>query len=177
MTIGAVPPPEKVTGYAAAAGEYVPSEFCASVVFSGTQDPFTKALTGVVDVDMVKVPSGFADTLVVSVVSPATGTDVPLSYALTAADSSLWDSPAPSTGGFAAFVAWVVWPFEAFGLGVGRETVGFGAAEAPDAVDGCGLDVCVACGDSAAPALVVDALAGSGFAVTAAAMTTAIAAL
>lgn len=74
---GPLPPPDSRTAFGVALGDSVPSAAAVSVASTGTQVPSRRTRTGSSDVVAVKVPSGSAWTVEISVVALSTGTAWP----------------------------------------------------------------------------------------------------
>lgn len=96
---GPEPPPENTIDDTLARGLNEPSAFATSVASTGTQRDPRDTRTGSDDTSNVIVPSGFASTRLVSVVSPATSTWVPDATAAdTATASGDWEGDADPRG-------------------------------------------------------------------------------
>lgn len=85
VSIGALPPPEKLTAAGTAAGVMLPSGCTARLVSTGIQAPFRIIRVGTVVVAVVNDPSGFAVVIEVCDVSAVTSTGSPDADAAVAA--------------------------------------------------------------------------------------------
>jgi hypothetical protein len=83
------PPPDSVSGSAETVGEYVPSEFSCRSAFSGVHAPSTKDCTGSEDSVAVRLPSGFAVVVDVSVLSAVATTGFPVDSASVSASCAV----------------------------------------------------------------------------------------